>query len=600
MFRLTTLAALALIPLVASAQTLVHSVTGPTAGSQYGRVCITIPDQNADGIQDLLVGLPGYNAERGAIECLSGASLASGVSTQVLWTVAPSANPGDLFGFSIAIVGDATGDGISDYLVGQPGYDLVGNNNVGVIRLVSGSTSHTVVSLIVGGVSSVDFGPGSFFGSAIAACGDVNGDGISEVVIGAPGQPTCYMRVLNGSSLSSGGSSLAGSLTSWVGAGGNAGLGTAIVSGFDLDGDGFQEFAYSSPGFDGPSGVDQGAIDIREASPGFPSVTYYLSTIPGERLGQALDAAHDYDGDGVVDIVAGAPNSLDASGRQGGRVVVLSGARLAAGTPPYEVYTLMPGVVSQVGQLTFDTRFGTAVCASNDLNNDGVGEILVGSPDYFTGFGGTPRGVVTIFSGASGAHWTHVFGISGDLLGGSITGAFEDLDGDGFEEFVVAGPLSDAGGTDSGVLKCYRLFPVVQVAYCTGKINSLGCTPWMWASGTVSASSSSPFVVNASNFISQKTGLLFYSHQPASAPFQGGFKCTGNPTVRTALQNSGGSASGADCTGTYSYDFNARIQSGVDPTLVAGAEVFAQYWARDPASPSSTSLSNALRLLINP
>jgi len=40
--------------------------------------------------------------------------------------------------------------------------------------------------------------------------------------------------------------------------------------------------------------------------------------------------------------------------------------------------------------------------------------------------------------------------------------------------------------------------------------------------------------------------------------------------------NSGGSTSGADCTGTYSFDFNAHIASAVDPSLVAGAEVFAQ------------------------
>jgi hypothetical protein len=47
-------------------------------------------------------------------------------------------------------------------------------------------------------------------------------------------------------------------------------------------------------------------------------------------------------------------------------------------------------------------------------------------------------------------------------------------------------------------------------------------------------------------------------------------------------------------------DFNARIQSGIDASLIAGAEAFTQYWSRDPQSPSATSLSNALRFVINP
>jgi hypothetical protein len=100
--------------------------------------------------------------------------------------------------------------------------------------------------------------------------------------------------------------------------------------------------------------------------------------------------------------------------------------------------------------------------------------------------------------------------------------------------------------------------------------------------------------------ISQKSGLLFYSHAPATKPFQGGTLCVKGPLKRLAPQNSGGSPNGADCSGAFAYDFNARIQSGLDPTLVAGAEVFAQFWSRDPQSPSQTSLSDAIRMLIHP
>jgi hypothetical protein len=92
----------------------------------------------------------------------------------------------------------------------------------------------------------------------------------------------------------------------------------------------------------------------------------------------------------------------------------------------------------------------------------------------------------------------------------------------------------------------------------------------------------------------------FYGFLPNAVPFQGGVLCVKPPTVRTAVQNSGGSPGGSDCTGTFALDSNARIQGGVDPQLVAGQGVFGQYWSRDPMSPSTTSLTDASNFLINP
>jgi hypothetical protein len=246
-------------------------------------------------------------------------------------------------------------------------------------------------------------------------------------------------------------------------------------------------------------------------------------------------------------------------------------------------------------------HFGAAVRATADLNNDGVGEVLVGMPDYFTVSPvGPGKGGVSIFSGATGVRIAGLVGANNDHLGDALAGAVGDFDGDGFKEFVVAGSLSDAGGTDSGVVKCYSLFPAAPSTYCTGKVNSLGCTPAIAYSGTPSASTGAPFLVTASNFVNQKNGLLFYSHAPGGALFQGGFKCAANPTVRTPPRNSGGSTNGSDCTGTYSFDFNDWMVNGWDSTLAAGNEVFAQYWSRDPASASHTSLSNAVHFLIAP
>jgi hypothetical protein len=55
-----------------------------------------------------------------------------------------------------------------------------------------------------------------------------------------------------------------------------------------------------------------------------------------------------------------------------------------------------------------------------------------------------------------------------------------------------------------------------------------------------------------------------------------------------------------DCTGQFHFDFNAWIQSGIDPSLVAGQEVWAQYWYRDPgfAAPNNIGLTDAVEFTI--
>lgn len=581
----------AALALPSGAQQLVRGVNGPTANARFGKACSAISDQNGDGFKDVLVGAPGFNSQRGAVYCISGAYLKLGTGAQTLWSVAPPVSAGDQFGYALAQVGDVTGDGVADFVVGQPGYDGFIESDCGLIHLLDGATH------ALGGARS-GVNSNQALGRSIVACGFVSsGNNLPDVMVGAPGLAgSSYVFVIDGGSLS-----LSGPVTAtqgWDFSTTQAGseLGASVAGGHDLDGDGTPDLAFGQPGFDNGSAIDAGRVNVWFSSS--LQVVHYDSNVAGERLGQSLAMAHDYDGDGVADIVAGAPNAPDGLGGEVGRVVVLSGAKLAAQTPPYELRTLTFGVANG-----FDHHFGAAVCASDDLNGDGVGEILVGAPDYFTfGSGGSfaNKGNVSVFSGASGARLASISGNSTDKLGDALAGAVDDYDGDGFREFVFAGSLSDAGGVDSGVVKAYRLFPSAPATYCAGKLNSLGCTPTIAFSETPSANSSAPFLVTATNVINQKSGLLFYSHAPTSVPFQGGTKCVADPTLRTPSQSSGGAPSGSSCTGGYSFDFNDWIVIGSDASLVAGAEVFAQYWSRDPASASHTSLSNAVRFLVNP
>ncbi len=132
--------------------------------------------------------------------------------------------------------------------------------------------------------------------------------------------------------------------------------------------------------------------------------------------------------------------------------------------------------------------------------------------------------------------------------------------------------------------------------YCTGKTNSLGCVPAIASNGQQPSKSAGNFTVTCSNVISQKNGLLFFGFGQIAAPFQGGTMCVSSPTLRTASQNSGGSAAGNDCSGSYGYTFSTAEMNAFG--LVPGQLVYCQYWMRDPQSPSTTGLSNALRFTV--
>jgi len=138
--------------------------------------------------------------------------------------------------------------------------------------------------------------------------------------------------------------------------------------------------------------------------------------------------------------------------------------------------------------------------------------------------------------------------------------------------------------------------------YCTSKLTSQGCVPLTDATGEPSFTNPAPFAITATDVPNQKNGLLFYGTSGAAAlPCQGGTLCMTPPLRRTSILGSGGSAPPADdCSGAYSFDFNAWLQDGNDPLLQPGDEVHAQWWFRDPAQPdgTGTGLSNALQLTI--
>ncbi|MCK6447098.1 MAG: VCBS repeat-containing protein [Planctomycetes bacterium] len=158
------------------------------------------------------------------------------------------------------------------------------------------------------------------------------------------------------------------------------------------------------------------------------------------------------------------------------------------------------------------------------------------------------------------------------------------------------------GNTTVGFDRCYTAGGAGSVSvYCTAKTNSKGCYPQINFTGTPDSTQSSGFDIKASNMLNNKFGLFFYSTAgPNGVAFQGGHLCVKLPTKRTPVQSSGGTGSGTDCTGTYSFDFNTYLFNGGDPAIVAGTTVYGQYWGRDPSftPPNNTSLTEGIKFTV--
>jgi hypothetical protein len=155
------------------------TLTGAAAGQQFGNSAGAAGDVNGDGYADVVVGAPGddvFGTDAGAAYVFFGGTSPDAVADVTMY----GATAFDYYGLAVGGAGDVNGDGYADWIVGAPLNDTGGNDIGRAYVFWGGATPDAGPDLALPGVAAADE-----FGHAVGTAGDVNGDGYSDVVVGA-------------------------------------------------------------------------------------------------------------------------------------------------------------------------------------------------------------------------------------------------------------------------------------------------------------------------------------------------------------------------------------------------------------------------------
>lgn len=294
----------------------------------------------------------------------------------------------DYFGYSSTSIGDLNHDGIGDLVVGAP-FDGTGGQSRGAIYVMflnsDGSAKLTtrIASGLNGGPTLAD---NDFFGVSLTSLGDLDGDGVVDLAVGAAGDDTggagcgaVYILRLNADGTAKSTTKIASSLS------GGPVLGTgdsfsSVASMGDLDGDGVTDIAVGAPSTDA-GGTDRGVVYILRLKVDGTVKNFTTIANPGngalppadkDNFGQLITTLGDLDGDGVVEIAVAA-NIHDVNGDRTGAIHIL---RLNADGTVKGKSRIASGVnggptVSPFGRISSMTGIG-------DVNGDGINDLAIG------------------------------------------------------------------------------------------------------------------------------------------------------------------------------------------------------------------------------
>lgn len=351
------------------------TLPGVAPGDHWGTSVAGLGDVNRDGWLDVIVGAP-EAGNRGAGS--GSARVYSGRDGSVLYAV-DGDRAADECGYAVGSAGDIDRDGFPDFIVGyrraaapRPG--------TGIARVYSGRDGHVLLQLQ--GEAEEDH-----FGACVGEVGDVNGDGWTDIGVGAPQADIGFLGCGSAYVFSGRDGTM---LYRFTGDGRGYEMGTAVAKVGDIDGDGYAEI-YFSEAENKVFGDDAGSVKLYSGRTGALLLQLYGSA-PYEYFGETIGAG-DFDADGVTDLVVGAFLE-DTGAPNGGAIYVYSGATFQR-------------IFAGYGQSNSD-QLGRSVDFAGDIDGDGIGDIVAGIANLSTG--GNGAGGVRAYCGVPAAAATFTFG----------------------------------------------------------------------------------------------------------------------------------------------------------------------------------------------
>ncbi|WP_183030037.1 cadherin domain-containing protein [Altericroceibacterium spongiae] len=417
--------------------------------------------------------------------------------------VVPSGTPGSQLGYSVSAAGDVNGDGWGDFILASP-FDSTGGDRAGMVYVVYGGngltdslSGTTRANFDLSSFSSADGyivqgeGDLDFLGWSVSSAGDINGDGLDDIILGAynedtggPASGAAY--VIFGQEGTSHAdidvTTLSASDGFMIhGAGSDQRLGYSVSSAGDVNGDGYDDIllgaeqgdgsAYVLYGGSGSFGTSDGAgrqvIDLATLSAG---QGFLMNGGPTDgSLGASVSTLGDINGDGFADFIVGARYANSYAGE----AYVIFGSDQTYGTAVSGIQTVdlatldaSEGFVLQNASLMM---LGWSVSDAGDINGDGFDDILVGgyATNYATGDAFVIFGTDGSFGTASGGRQiidvasidaAEGFTIRGeaeqDRLGWSVSSA-GDMNGDGYADIVLGATQAEKGDAPGLVYVIY-------------------------------------------------------------------------------------------------------------------------------------------------
>ena len=475
-------------------------IDGIDPGDRSGRPVSSAGDVDGDGLDDILIGASGGDpdgtAGAGESYLVFGKALVASGGTIDLATLTSDqgvliegAEEGDRSGRSAAAAGDVDGDGKADILIGARSAGRDGSDGIGETYLVFGkalaasdgtidlATLTSDQGVLIRGIDALD---GS--GWSVATAGDVDGDGKDDILISAPfaasgdASSAGETYLVFGAALeTSGGTIDLAALTSDQGIlirGVDAfdESGRSVASAGDVDGDGLDDVLIGAP-LAGPDGLDLagetyllfgkaleasgGTIDLATLTP--DQGVLIEGAEQDDESGRSVAAAGDVDGDGLGDILIGAPSASPDGAEFAGETYLVFGKAIEASGGTIDLATLTPDQGVRIEGIDADDESGRSVASAGDVDGDGLDDILIGSlfaepaGETYLVFGSAleASGGTIDLATLTPDQGVLVKGADEDDQSGFSVAAAGDVDGDGLDDILIGAPGGDPGDASS-------------------------------------------------------------------------------------------------------------------------------------------------------